>query len=116
MTYLVASTGDEKGALAHVQKVIEGEEWKKVFLVGSSKPDGFDHKNVEFILIDMNRLLPELVDDIKEKLDGKIVDTEVAVNIISGTGKIHMAVVSALLKLGLGIRLIAFTSQGVKEI
>ena len=42
--------------------------------------------------------------------------TEAAVNLISGNGKEHMAVISALMKLGLGIRLIALTPNGIKEI
>ena len=41
---------------------------------------------------------------------------ETAVNLISGDGKEHMALLSALLKLGVGIRLIALTKEGVKEV
>ena len=46
----------------------------------------------------------------------KIKDSEVAVNFVSGTGKEHMALLSALLKLGIGIRLLALTKEGVTEI
>jgi len=38
------------------------------------------------------------------------------VNIVSGDGKEHMALISALLKLGLGIRFVALTKEGIKEI
>ena len=41
---------------------------------------------------------------------------EVAVNIVSGNGKEHMAIISALLKLGVGIRLMAVTKDGVREL
>jgi len=34
----------------------------------------------------------------------------------SGSGKEHMALLSALLKLGLGIRLVSFTNNGIKEL
>ena len=49
-------------------------------------------------------------------LKGKIKDTEVEVNFISGAGKEHMAIMGALLKLGVGIRLMALTRDGVEEI
>ena len=55
-------------------------------------------------------------DTLRAQLKEKINDIEVALNMISGSGKLHMATLSALLKLGLGIRLIALTKQGVKEI
>jgi len=35
-------------------------------------------------------------------------DTEVAVNFISGSGNEHMSILSTLLKLGLGIRLVRY--------
>ena len=60
--------------------------------------------------------LKELRNAIGQGLKDKISDTEVAVNVISGTGKEHMAIISAILKMGLGIRLIALTKDGVEEI
>ena len=44
------------------------------------------------------------------------VNEEVGLNFISGTGKEHMALLSAVLKLGIGIRFFALTKDGVKEI
>ena len=52
----------------------------------------------------------------KITLKGKIKDPEVDVNFISGTGREHMALMSALLKLGVGIRLVAITKEGMEEI
>jgi len=60
--------------------------------------------------------LLELVEDIKKQLKDKISGTEVALNLVSGTGKEHMAILSAILKLGLGLRFIALTKDGVKEV
>ena len=51
-----------------------------------------------------------------QKLKEKISGIEVGLNIVSGSGKEHMALISALLKLGIGIRLVALTSNGVKEV
>jgi len=40
----------------------------------------------------------------------------VALNLVSGNGKEHMAILSALLKLGIGVRLMAVTKDGVREL
>ena len=45
------------------------------------------------------------------QLNGKIKDLEVAVNIVSGTGKEHMALLAAILKLGVGVRLVALENN-----
>ena len=51
-----------------------------------------------------------------KNLKGKIKDPEIDINFISGTGREHMALMSALLKLGVGIRLKALTKEGAEEI
>ncbi|MCK4522248.1 MAG: hypothetical protein KAU20_06745 [Nanoarchaeota archaeon] len=118
MTSLIACLGTGKGTLQHVSRLIKEQEWDKIFLIAdkSGKENFANEKNAEFILIDSSRFLPELTEDIKKQLENKIADTEVALNFISGTGKEHMAILSAVLKLGLGIRLVALTTNGVKEI
>ena len=118
MTSLIAVLSSGKGTWAHVEKVISEQEWDNIFLVTNDfgvknfKPQ----KKVGYILIDSNKFLPEMIEDLKKQLENKIPDTEVALNFVSGNGKEHMAVMSALLKLGLGIRLVALTINGVKEI
>ena len=56
------------------------------------------------------------IDEILNNLKGRIKSSEVGVNVISGTGREHMALVSALLQLGVCIRLIALTKDGIEEI
>lgn len=118
MTELVACLSSGKGTWEHVKRVIEGEEWEKIFLITDKfGKDNFKcNKPIEFILIDQNKFLTELVEDIRSALKGKITGIEVAINLISGTGKEHMALLSALLKLGVAIRQVALTKEGVKEI
>jgi len=117
MTSLIACLGDEKATIAHVAEVIKQENWEKIFLISENKASGlFSKNNIEFILIDLNKHLGELAEEIRAKLEGKINDLEIAFNIVSGSGKMHQAVLSALLKLGLGIRLIALTPNGVREV
>ena len=50
------------------------------------------------------------------KLSGRIGFGEVGLNIVSGSGKEHMAVLSAVMKLGVGYRLVAATANGIEEI
>lgn len=118
MTDLIACLSSGKGTWVHISKLIEEGEWKNIFLITDEfgKEKFNPKKQVEFILINQNRFLSELIEDIKAQLKEKIQSTEVAVNLISGTGKEHMAIISALLQLGLGIRLVALTQNGIKEI
>ena len=118
MPSLIAVLSSGKGTWSHVDKIITEQEWDNIYLITNEfgienfKPQ----KKVEYILINSNRFLPDLIGDIKKQLENKVKDTEVALNFMSGNGKEHMAVLSALLKLGLAIRLVAITPQGVKEV
>ena len=118
MADLVACLSTGKGTWGHVSRIIEGEQWNKVFLIGNefSKENFKCSKPFELITIDPNKPLTELTEDIRKALYGKISGLDVGVNLISGEGKEHMAILGALLKLGLGIRLIALTKEGIKEI
>ena len=118
MTDLVACLSSGKGTWGHVNRVIDGQKWDNIFLITNEfgKENFTPNKPVEFILINPNRFLPDLTEDIKAQLKEKIKSTETGLNLISGTGKEHMAILSALLKLGLGIRLVALTKDGIKEI
>ncbi|MBW2992537.1 hypothetical protein KY345_04940 [Candidatus Woesearchaeota archaeon] len=118
MTCLIANISSGKGTLAHVSRVIDEIEWEKIFLIATKEARNVfkPNKKVEYVLIDENKHTPEIIEDIYSKLKGKILDTEVALNMISGNGKEHMATLSALLKLGLGVRLIALTKEGVREL
>lgn len=117
MTSLIASLGSEKATIAHVAELIKRENWEKIILVSETKHAEIPQKqNIEYIIINPNNMLSDLAEEIKERLKEKINDIEIALNVVSGSGKIHMATLSALLKLGLGIRLVALTKQGIKEI
>lgn len=118
MTDLVACLASGETSWAHVARLIKEKEWEKIFLItGESGKNGFKvEKPVEFIVIDSAKPVFDLIEDIKKGLDKKIADLEVALNLVSGNGKEHMAILSALLQLGVGIRLVAVTKDGVKEL
>lgn len=118
MTELVAILTTGKGTWGHVNRLIEDGNYKKVYLLTNEYgKENFQAKeNTELILITMNKGTQELRDEMHEALEKKIKETEVAVNFVSGTGKEHMALMSALLKLGIGIRFVALTKNGPQEI
>ncbi len=110
---LVALLSTGKGTWAQVAGLIERGEWDKIILLGNDFAKKFSaSKECEFIEFNKSRLV-ELRDEIKEKLAGKINGTEVALSIASGDGKEHMALISALLCLPVGIRFTALTKDGI---
>jgi len=115
MTILVATLGKEKGTKLHVKKIIELEKWEKVIIISENK-ERLETSKIDYLDVDMKKRLPELSKEIKEELKNKLSGIEIALNIISGSGKLHLAVLSAILKLGYGIRFVALTEDGIKEI
>ena len=118
MTDLIASFSSGKGTGAHVLKVIEGMEWNRIFLIVPEEFDGqfTKPKNAEIITLDTTRTITDMAAHIKHCLTGKTKDFEVGLNLVSGSGREHMAILNALLQLGIGIRLVALTKEGVKTL
>ncbi len=58
----------------------------------------------------------EMVEQIKVQLQGKITDFEVGLNLVSGSGKEHMAALEAVLELGLNFRLITLNKGQVETL
>lgn len=118
MTDLVACLSSGEKSWAHVARLVKEQDWKNIFLITNEfgKNNFKPEKDVKFVVVDFQKPVFELIEDIKNGLKGKISDLEVALNIVSGSGKEHMAILSALLKLGVGVRLMAVTKDGVKEL
>ena len=118
MTELVACFSHGEKTQSHVIKLVESKDWSKIFLITNEqfKEHFKSLKNVEFVLVDFRQPVKELINEITSKLRNKLTDIEVALNLVSGNGKEHMAILSALLKLGVGIRLMAITKEGLKEL
>jgi len=117
MTELIACLGTGKGTWSHVSKIINAESWDSVFLITNEfGRDKFGCKNADYIIIDPNMLIKDLATFIRNDLSGRIKGIEVALNISSGDGKTHMAILSALLKLGLSVRMIDLINGKVEEV
>lgn len=111
---LVALLSTGKGSWAQVSGLIKQGEWDKIIILGDEFAKKFTHeKKFEFIEIDLGKRIKDLREEFLEKLKGKINGTEVALSIASGDGKEHMALISALINLPVGIRFAALTKDGV---
>jgi hypothetical protein len=117
MTDLIACLSTGKGTWIPVIKLINSENWEKIFLIapGFATEKFSVDKPVEFIIVDPDKPLKELHRAVFEGLSQKLTGIEVALNLSSGTGKEHMAIISALLKQGVGIRLVSVNENGVTE-
>jgi len=114
---LVALLSSGKGTWAQVSGLIKHGEWEKIIILGSDFAKDFKHeKPFEFIQVDLSKTLKELKEEFSSKLKGKINGTEVALSIASGDGKEHMALISSLITLPVGIRFAALTKEGVIDL
>jgi len=108
VTSLIACLTTGKGSWAAVSELMNSENWTKIFLItnkfGTEKFTS--NKELSFIIIDPDSELDEIKKTVIRELKGKILDTEVAFNMMSGTGKEHMAILSAILNSGFGVRLV----------
>jgi hydroxylamine reductase (hybrid-cluster protein) len=114
----VALLSKGEGTWAQISGLIKYGEWEKIILVGDdfAKSNFKSEKPFEFVLVDFNQKIKELREDLSSKLKGKFAGLEVAVSIASGDGKEHMALISALINLPVGIRFAALTKEGVIDL
>ena len=114
---LVALLSTGKGSWAQVSGLMTYGEWDKIIILGDDFAKKFTHnKKFEFIKVDLDKKLKDLRDELSKKLKGKISGMEVALSIASGDGKEHMALISALINLPVGIRFAALTKEGIIDL
>ena len=114
---MVALLSSGKGSWAQVSGLMKHGEWDKVIIIGDDFARKFVHeKKFDFINVDLGKRLRDLRDELLGKLKGRINGTEVALSIASGEGKEHMALISALINLPVGIRFAALTKEGIIDL
>ena len=114
MPTLIACLSSGKGTWSEVLRIIQGEPWQHVFLVTDSfgqEKFPLKREHLSFVLVNIFQETPLLVTAIKQQLQGKIADFEVGLNLASGSGKEHMAVLQAVMELGLNFRLVTLKNQ-----
>ncbi len=114
---LIALLSSGKGTWGQVAGLMNHGNWEKILIIGDEFSKNFTHdKKFEFIKVNLSQRIKDLRDEIASKLKGKINGTEVALSVASGTGKEHMAIISALINLPVGIRFAALTREGIIDL
>ncbi len=119
MTDLVACLSTGKGTWTGVLKLVNKQDFENVFLVVNSwTRENLKLKKDDLVLVNINSEDKTSVirDSIINQLQGKIKGFEVAVNIDSGTGKEHTALVTALMQLGLALRFVVCDGEEIDEV
>ncbi len=111
---LIALLSKGEGTWAQISGLMKYGEWDKIILIGDDFAKDFTHeKKFEFVKVDLNKKLVELKEEFSKKLKDKFEGMEVACSLASGDGKEHMALISALISVPVGIRFTALTKEGV---
>lgn len=107
MPTLIACLSTGKGTWTEVTQIIKARSWDKIFLITNEfgRENFKADQNTKLILIDSFKEIAELSEQIKSQLKDQIKDFEIALNLVSGAGKEHMALLKAVMELGLNFRL-----------
>ncbi len=119
MTDLVACLGAGKGTWGGVLKLINSGKFQKIHLIVNQWTRDnlkMQRDNLNLVLINSDDKTAKIRDAIIAQLKGKIGDFEVAVNLDSGLGKEHTALITALVKLGLAFRFIVAEDDKVEDL
>lgn len=112
---LVAFVGEDRESWGQILGVINHIEAERVILVVNKKIVDFPEiDGSEKLYFDSSMPLADLKEEMKNRLKEKLSgDFEVALSIASGNGKEHMALISALLNIPVGIKIAVFTKGGI---
>ena len=111
---LIAVLGIGKGTWGHVARLIAEQEWDRILLISNEwGQENFQpSKEAEWIIVNNRAGFDILKESIKEKLPDNI---DLAVSLISGSGKEHIALLAAIKEKGLPYTLIILTGEGMKS-
>ncbi len=117
MTDLVCSLGTGKGTWLEVSNLIRLYDWKNIYLITNDfgKENFNCGRPVNIILIDINKDHDSIKEIISKELKIKL-SGDVALNFSSGSGKEHMAILSAMISIGVGLRFVIPENNQIKEI
>jgi len=117
MPTLIACLSTGKGTWTEVIKIMQSQKWNKIFLITNNFGQEIftaKQENVHLILVDAIQDVGSLTNQIKGQLKNNVKDFEVALNMVSGSGKEHMALLEAILELGMSFRLITVKNDQVE--
>ena len=115
---LVAYINQDTATYGQISALINRmEDAEFLILKDKSTPMPFSNPICKSIDVDSSKDILSFREEIQNALRPHLKeDFEVALSLASGNGKEHMALISALLTLPVGIKLTAFTKQGVEFI
>ncbi len=113
MKTLVAIISTGKGTWGHVGRLVN-EDWDKIILVTNDfGRERFDpKKDVDWITINPAMPIENIKNAIRDRLPAEIGD-DIYVNLISGSGKEHMALLSLLNDMKKEYKFISLTMEGI---
>ncbi len=113
MTNLILVLGSGKGTWSSAAEIIKAREWEKIVIITNefgkeNFPKRFrDIKNYKFIIVNdynpVEEITKKLYNAFKQLFPEEL---EVAINIESGSGKLHMALLAALISAGISYRFV----------
>lgn len=113
----IAFVGDDKENWGQITALLNRVQAEKKILVVNKNVNGFPENNAEIIKVDCEQPILKLKNEMMEKLKKVLKgDFEVTLSLASGNGKEHMALISALLSIPVGVKLIVYTKEGVQTI
>ena len=118
MPTLLACLSTGKGTWSEVTRLIANQQWSNVFLITNQfGKDNFKvTAGIELIVLSENMTIEQMTKTIVQQLQGKISDFEIALNFVSGNGAEHMALLEAVLELGLSFRLVVANNRGISTL
>ncbi len=112
---LVAFLGNDRENWGQITALLKRMKWDKVIIVKNKNIDEEIDFECEKIEVNSSSSIVELKEEMIKKLKEKLArEFEVALSIASGNGKEHMALISALLSIPVGIRIVVYTKNGVE--
>ncbi len=121
MGILVTILTTGKGTWREVSNLINLEDWNKIYIITNEFGEQNFKCEKEINIIKINTREPikiirdKIINELKD-LSKEIGFNDVAINLTSGTGKEHMALMSAMMKLGTGIRVITTENDEIKNL
>jgi hypothetical protein len=117
MTDLLAVLSTGKGTWGHVGRLIADGTWDNIYLLTNDfgREKFTAEKPVTMMVVDSRAPMEDLIKSVEEHLKDKKFK-EVTLNIISGDGKEHMALLAAMNRLGIKYNLSALTKEGIKTL
>ena len=97
------------------------DKFDRVYLVANENPELKSmNKNITLLLLpeaSVKELSEALFAELKKSFAAeKIFELDIAISIISGSGKLHSAMLSAVLKIGYGIRIVDIENNELVEL